>query len=187
MLDFNLILSLAKRHTDINEYLLSLYWASMQMNAKTIVELGAGQSTYALLVAAIETDGILYSIDVDEEYKAPLRNYPQGKEFLKHKSLIQIAGDDIEVVETWDKEIDFLLIDTSHLYDHTKRELETWPDFVRPGGIIAMHDTAHKKGFKIGCRTALNEWLQDVPKNKYTAIHLLDTKHIGMTFINKIF
>ena len=38
-------------------------------------------------------------------------------------------------------EIDLLFIDTSHLYEHTKQEIQTWFPHVASAGAIIFHDT----------------------------------------------
>lgn len=183
MIDFNFVLQLAGRNTDINEYLLSLYNIPVQMNAKMIVELGAGQSTYALTASANETKGQFYSIDVTEG--AIARGYSLENNPLKDEERYHfILGDDMEVVKTWDKEIDFLFLDTSHLLEHTRAELKAWLPLVREGGVIMMHDTAHKTGDGMGCRQALNEFLEE--NDNYFPLHLLDTKYIGMSILCKL-
>ena len=64
MIDRNFILNMAQQSNDINEYLMSLYNIPVQMNAKTIIEIGAGRSTFALVAAANKTEGTVTSIDI---------------------------------------------------------------------------------------------------------------------------
>ena len=49
-----------------------------------------------------------------------------------------IQADDLKL--DWDKPIDHLFIDTSHTYEQTLAELNKFGSFVRPGGIITLHD-----------------------------------------------
>lgn len=184
MLDFNYALQLAGRNTDMNEYILSLYNIVVQRNYKVVVELGAGQSTYALTAAVNATKGQFYSVDVTSV--APLRGFEQGEGVLeKEPRYHQIVLDDMDLVKKWDKEIDFLFIDSSHLYKHTLDELNSWPKFVKKGGIIMMHDTAHQSGIQMECRQALNEWLK-TNGDDYGVVHLLDTKIAGMSILLKL-
>jgi predicted O-methyltransferase YrrM len=39
--------------------------------------------------------------------------------------------------------IDFLFIDGDHLYDGVKRDFDLYSPFVKPGGIIALHDISY--------------------------------------------
>ena len=64
---------------------------------------------------------------------------------------------------------ELILIDSSHEYEATARELETWYDELAPGGLIVLHDTSRfattfdvtKAG---GVARALNEWRQKHPR-----------------------
>jgi predicted O-methyltransferase YrrM len=61
-----------------------------------------------------------------------------------------------------------ILIDSSHEYEATARELEAWYPALAPGGLIALHDTSRfatdfdvtKKG---GVARALREWREKHP------------------------
>ena len=39
------------------------------------------------------------------------------------------------------KTIDVLFIDTSHMYEHTKKEIECWFPFLSDNAIVIFHDT----------------------------------------------
>ena len=43
-------------------------------------------------------------------------------------------------------EIDLLFIDTSHEYEHTRREIEIWSPFLSATGTLIFHDTNMGKG-----------------------------------------
>ena len=47
----------------------------------------------------------------------------------------------MEIVKDWNIPIDCLFIDTSHQYKHTLDELNQWSKFVKPCGVIMLHDT----------------------------------------------
>jgi predicted O-methyltransferase YrrM len=97
-----------------------------------------------------------------------------------------MAGNDLDVVKTWNKPIDFLFIDTSHTYEQTTLEIQRWFPLVRKGGQIAMHDTAQEDIIFQGCRKALDEFLLTDEGKKYSVVHLLDTKIMGMSILNKL-
>jgi len=98
-----------------------MYDLLREIGAKTIVELGVrwGNSTVALLIYCHCNDSKLYSVDIESCDVA--------------KSIIKALGlegywtftqmDDMEYVNTWsgmdtaDRTIDFLFIDTDHTYD----------------------------------------------------------------------
>ncbi len=123
--------------TDIHEHLMTLYMLTVELNLKTIVELGTreGESTIALLEAARRIGGRVHSIDIDPCIKAKEMVRSYGLE----KYWVFTQGDDLEV--EWGKPIDHLFIDTSHLFEHTVKELEKYEPHVKRGGIITLHDT----------------------------------------------
>lgn len=183
-IDRNFVLNLAHESSDTNEYILSLYNIPKQMKAKTIVEIGAGRSTFALVAAAFETDGHVTSIDIGGE--GTLDRVQWGKETMKKESdgrftMLMQSSLDVE----WDKPIDFLFLDSEHTFDLTKAEMEKWFPKVRKGGVIMMHDTAAEGGQQVQCRQAFEEWYKK-HKKEYTVVHLLDTKIIGMSILVKI-
>ena len=123
--------------TDIHEHLTTLYMLTVEMKLKTILELGTrnGESTIALLTAAEKIGGKVYSIDVDRCLKA--KDKIKSYDLQKYWTFTQ--GDDLKV--KWKKPIDHLFIDTSHLFEHTLRELEKYEVYVKRGGLITFHDT----------------------------------------------
>jgi predicted O-methyltransferase YrrM len=126
-----------KAITDIHEHLTTLFMLTVQLRLNTILELGTrgGESTVALLYAAKEIGGKVFSIDVDEcaDAKRLVGTYCLEPywQFMR--------ADDL-VVE-WDKAVDHLFIDTSHSLDQTIKELKKYEPYVRRGGIITMHDS----------------------------------------------
>lgn len=51
-----------------------------------------------------------------------------------------VVGLSAEVAAGWDKEIDLLLIDGDHSVEGALADFSHWSPFVKPGGIIAVHD-----------------------------------------------
>lgn len=190
MMDRNTVLNCVGTSSDINEYLMTLYNLPVQIKAKTIVELGAGWSTVALTAAANFLDADFTSIDMGEG--SWYRSNPSDAHIWdEEKRITRILGDDMTVYETWDKDIDFLFLDTSHTFDQTQRELAYWPRWVKPGGIFVMHDTAHESGDGMGCRQALAERMVTpttavMGGGVFTVVHLLDTKIIGLSVMVRL-
>ncbi len=131
--------------------------------AQVVLELGVrnGASTAALLCGVEESDGHLWSVDVDQPQ-------PPGNEFLGHPRWTFIQGDDMDpaVYRQTPVEIDLLFIDSSHRYQHTFDELTTYGPRVRIGGVILLHDTElevapgsvqdEDKGYPV--RRAIQDW-----------------------------
>ena len=155
--------------TDIHEHLSTLYMLTVEFNLKKILELGTrtGESTIALLEAAKEIGGNVTSIDIDPCLEA--KKLITNTNLEDHWNFIQ--GNDLSI--QWNKEIDHLFIDTSHTYEQTIAELTKFVPFVKPGGIITLHDI-------ISCPevlSAINDYLHD-KKN----IKLIGTTSIGTTY-----
>lgn len=138
-------------------YVQALYEKAVDSKAKTIMELGVfiGQSTRALLKAAVETSGHLYSVEANGETLAWVAEALE-LESLNTSFFTPIHGDELEVAGRWTELIDFLLIDTDHTYKQTVSELETYSKLISMKGIIVLHDTNIPEE-----RQAINDWLKN--------------------------
>ena len=141
--------------TEINEHLTTLQMLTRELGLKRVLELGVctGQSTLAFLNAVKDIDGHVTSMDIED--------CPVAREAVTDEGLDDwwtfIEQDDM--AHPWREEIDHLFIDTSHAYHHTYEELEKYEPFVRPGGVITMHDIVTFPGVK----RAIDEYLEDRP------------------------
>ncbi len=139
------ILDHCRVRTDISDHLLALFGAAMSVSPRLIVELGVrtGESTGVLAKVARLCSSRLVSVDIDD--CSGVCDLP-GWLFAK--------GDDIEFAKTfpsWARErglpdrIDFLFIDTSHIYEHTVSEIRHWFPYLSPGAKVAFHDTNQRR------------------------------------------
>jgi glycosyltransferase involved in cell wall biosynthesis len=149
----SLLFERVRTKSDINEHLELLYRTVAGTGAQTIVELGVrgGNSTLALLAGAIETGG--HVVSVDHGKGAEYADEPPTWDVLQETSAMirdklglhsywtLVVRDDLELAEEFSDEIDLLMIDTSHSYEQTKSELESWGRKVANGGLIVIHDT----------------------------------------------
>lgn len=157
-LDYVWMLTL--RNSDTMEHLMTLYSLAVMSRAKTILEIGSGQSTFALTAAANENEGEFYSIDLGRS--SNLRLFPEGEGVLeKEPRYHSIEGNSMDVV--WDKPVDFFFLDSGHTYQLTYDELKKYTPFVKPGGFICMHDVGefHNEAFQ-DCRRAMLDFLNEV-------------------------
>ena len=119
--------------SDIHEHLPTFVELVETLDAQHVIELGTrtGVSTIAWLYALSRTGGRLTSIDIDER-----------PDIGDHDRWTFIQGDDCDpaITSTLDP-ADIVFVDTSHLYDHTVRELNIYRWLVKPGGLIVCHDT----------------------------------------------
>lgn len=160
MINLDYVWMLTLRDTDIKEHLMTLYSLAVMSKAKTILEIGAGQSTFALTAAANENEGQFYSIDISKS--ANLRLFPEGAGVLeKEPRYHSIEGSSMDVV--WDTPVDFFFLDSGHAYQLTYDELKKYTPFVKSGGFICMHDTAEFRNEAFAdCRRAMLDFLQEV-------------------------
>ncbi len=130
----------------ISDHICTIFSDVIVQNPTFIVELGTrgGESTKALVSAAYYCNATLLSIDLKERPKLKLT--PDLRKLWKF-----VQSDDIEFGENhfvnWCKKnsinptIDFLFIDSSHLYEHTLQEINTWFRFLSRNGAVLFHDT----------------------------------------------
>lgn len=147
----------AAKPTDIHQHLPTLYSLVVDSKAKAVLELGvrAGESTVAFLEAVEATGGHLTSLDIDpcEAARAMIKGYGlEARWTFVHE-------DDLVFGAAWDKSKpwDLIFVDSSHIYEHTKKEVALFEPLVRPGGIMAFHDTA---AFPHGVLEPIQEYLR---------------------------
>jgi len=105
-----------------------------------IVDLGSGSGTTsgAVLLTAID-DVHVHTYDIAENAIHSTKEFHRncGTSNRWHGEVM----DSVKAAsEFQDNFIDFLMIDTSHEYEHTVRELEAWAPKVQPGAPVWMHD-----------------------------------------------
>ena len=158
MITYDDVLKRSRIGTDITAHVVRLYDFTVQIpdREKVVVELGVrnGNSTVALLAAVNDSGGHLYSVDIKD---CPGVQDLYGEE----PNWTFIRGNDMEVVKSWNKPIDHLFIDTTHTFYHTLMELRDWGKWVKPGGIISLHDITNVEIMK-----AINRYRSENP-DKY--------------------
>lgn len=141
--------------SDIYEHLPTFVEICRELDAKKVIELGTrgGVSTIAWLYGMEQTDGHLWSVDIDP------------KPDLNHERWTFIQSDDLDVDLLRRLPVaDVVFIDTSHDYQQTLAELNVYRWKVRPGGKIILHDTelAHPFGVnrtpRFPVKTAIEEF-----------------------------
>lgn len=157
-----------KSSADISYHLPVLSMLITEFNLKHVVELGVrtGNSTLVLLEAANRIGGRVLSVDVDPCPEAKNRVDKAG--FSSVWKFLE--GNDLEIRESDVLQpIDFLFIDSSHLYKHTKAELEKYSAYLRGGSWIAFHDYVSFPGVT----RAVHEFVESLPHkpNFYPLVH----------------
>jgi hypothetical protein len=142
-----------EHNTDISSHLETLYSESVKMNPTNIVELGVctGQSSRAFSYVNLEVGSHVIGVDIENH---GYRNIQNSKFVL---------ADDCVYAEEYRKlygpNIDILFIDTSHLYDHTKKEIAAWFPLLSKKALVFFHDTClDGKGYKRRNGTTGENW-----------------------------
>jgi predicted O-methyltransferase YrrM len=161
--------------SDIQGHLEFLLEQAARRSAPTMLELGvrSGNSTAVLLYAAEQTGGHLWSVDLE----AP--RVPSWWALTGLWTFVQ--GDDLDtatIAELFPKalvDVDLLLLDTSHAYDHTLAELRAYVPRVRPGGMVCCHDTELEAPDLVG------------PQPPFPVARALDTycAETGLSWVNR--
>jgi len=134
-----------------------------------LVELGSYYGRSSSILGALAKDLDLNFVTVD--------NFSMGidteKTFYENMKKVNakfrvIKGKSTEVVNQIDNNIDFLFIDTTHIYEQCKIECDLYIPKVRTGGIIAFHDYGGKY---TGIKKAVDERKELI--NKMLAYSLL--------------
>jgi cephalosporin hydroxylase len=133
--------TLARKRSDISDHLPRLFVETLEMAPRLVVELGVrgGDSTFVLERAARLHGAALVSVDIDD--CARVSGYERWH-FVREDDVAFAAR-----FASWCSErgieprIDVLFIDTSHLYEHTKREIEAWFPLLSERCRVFFHDT----------------------------------------------
>ena len=135
----------------------------------TIVEIGSfqGASTIALATATETSKIPVYAIDPHEPFSGELNCYPFSQAdraafmtnildagVVERTKLINLPS--AQVVKCWNKQIGLLFLDGAHEEAAVFADLVNWAKFVKPSGIIALHDCVEDTS---GPRRALARFL----------------------------
>ncbi len=142
-LSYDDIVIRSKHISGMQHHMIRLYNLTKHLPLpRTVVELGTrfGESTMAFVAAVSDVGGHVYSVDIHDQRDHRLFNAA----LLNHEgdNLTFIRGDSLLVVQLWELPIDHLFIDTTHQYAQSINELNQWGKYVKPGGIISLHDTS---------------------------------------------
>lgn len=130
-----------------------LWEMAASIAARTVVEIGSlygGTLWYWLQLPNVE---LVVSVDLILDYE-PMRPdvLAARSEWPAWCRAHNVTADELRVVEgdshdpaTLEAasldEVDVLFIDGDHTYDGVEADFELWSPLVRPGGIVAFHDT----------------------------------------------
>lgn len=136
-----------------------LYNAVLNLpNDAVIVEIGSflGRSTTAMAYACRGTNRQIYAVDTfkgnasdfvkgqnnvsweGDDYLETFRKNLRNNGLLEH--VVPLQGLSGDIGKEWDRTIDFLFIDGSHVYEDVVNDFELFSPWVKPGALIALHD-----------------------------------------------
>ncbi len=154
---------------------ISMLWALIGGNGiSRIVQAGhyAGYSTLLLgfLLRAMGKRHALFSIDIDSavtDYTQQWTERAGLTDIVRLSVTDSAAADAVIAARSYLGGMpQLVLIDSSHNYDHTLKELDLWYQAVVPGGMIVMHDASiFAQSFDAaghgGVRRAALEWAKN--------------------------
>lgn len=149
----------------------------------TIVEIGSfkGKSTACLGLGSSKSVKI-HAIDT---FKGNDQDFFEGNQFsggsfldefnnnLKHADVLKKVKPHVgfsgDIGKIWNKKIDLLFIDGSHVYKDVKKDFDLFYPWVKEGGIIALHDVSP------GHPDVLRFWNKEIKKviKNYSNVHTL--------------
>jgi hypothetical protein len=134
--------------TDISSHLEPMFLEGLRANPGLIVELGVrgGEATFVLERVARRCRAPLVSVDIAD-----------CSTVSQYERWHFVQEDDVAFgrrVAAWCREqglpenIDLLVIDTTHLYEHTLAEIEAWFPHLSPTAVVMFHDTNLRRLFR---------------------------------------
>ena len=136
---------------------------SIKDEAPVIIELGSCFGLSSMIVARALQERLnskVYCIDAWEDGGSTIDG--KTREFVKNlwkadlsffelfqkgmsaagvlKDLTPIKGYTGDIARTWEQPADAIFIDANHSYEGVRGDVESWKNFVKPGGLIILHD-----------------------------------------------
>lgn len=137
--ELNEIIEFSHKRTAINDHLVTIFFESIGVSPKLIVELGvrSGNSTFVLERVAKLFGSRMISVDIEDcLYRS------------SYGAWTFVRRDDIDFAREFQKTymyqepcIDVLYIDTNHEFEHTCREIDAWFPLLSKKAKVFFHDT----------------------------------------------
>ena len=136
------ITSLETIDSDISSHYARIYQKSLSVSPKLIVELGISHSGNSSKIISLINEEIgSRSIGVDIE-RCDYSFVKNGTFFLfDDVEFANLNADHLKGL------VDVLFVDTSHLYQHTTREIAAWFPLLSESAMIIFHDTNLRSSF----------------------------------------
>jgi predicted O-methyltransferase YrrM len=132
--------------SDIHDHLGAIFAETVRAAPRLIVELGTrgGVSTLALLAAAEVTGAPVLSVDIEDCSGVDIPPRFRRRWHFQRGDDVAFAGEPFErfcAEKGLPPEADVIFVDTSHVYEHTRDEIDRWLPRLAPRGAMIFHDT----------------------------------------------
>ena len=153
---------------DVCQFIGSL----IKMNGyKNVLEIGVFEGeTSVKMIEALPTGGKYTGIDINDYRKIDFNKAGKGWNF--------ILGESIKVLANMpEHHFDFIFVDGDHSWDNILPEFKEIERVIKPGGVIAYHDTIHIADVK--------KLIEYVNHYKYNTITLNTSEGRGLSLIQR--
>ena len=165
-----------------SRHYLTLYSIILGIEAKSVLEVGAGFSTQTILAALKETGGKLMTFDM-RDLKGTGNPESLRTEFANAWTYVQ--GDTRNTLHTIEKmTFDVILHDGSHEWRVVLKDLRKILPHIKQNGLLLVHDTEHPAfRLKFATRLALIGYRHEIVTLPYgyglTIVRILGNKRNG--------
>jgi cephalosporin hydroxylase len=123
-------------------------------------EIGVDRGVFSEAILEIANPKKLHLIDL---FQFDYQISHIEKKFANNKKIDIVKSDSVSSAELFEDEyFDWIYIDTDHVYETTKAELNAFANKIKPGGYISGHDyfqTGVSNGFSYGVMSAVHEFV----------------------------
>ena len=174
---YKTIMTIQEKCNYIKEFVPSVWsghskfadWLMRYKNPSVMVDLGvdSGCSTFSFAVCGI---GTVYGIDwFRGDPNTGYRDEKTKIEVMKHINVLDLFNVNImhmsfdDALRDWTLPIDILHIDGYHAYDAVSHDYREWTKFLKPNGVVLLHDTCTEW-------LSVKEWFHEIqePKLNFT-------------------
>lgn len=127
---------------------LAEYFA--KLGFKTGVEVGVYKGGYSIELCRANPELKLYCVDIwgindqhssEKAKRIHIKIYKYAKWKLARYNTVLIRDFSMNAVRQFDdNSLDFVYIDSEHVYQEVKQDVTEWAKKVKPGGIVSGHD-----------------------------------------------
>jgi O-methyltransferase len=154
---------------DVCEFIGSLI---KMTGAANVLEIGVFEGeTSVKMIEALPYGGKYTGIDINDYLNHDLNSFGADVEF--------ILGESIQVMQGMDPEqFDLIFVDGNHGWDNILPEFKEAERIIKPGGIMAYHDTIHIADVK--------KLMEYAAQYNYNVITLNTSEGRGLSLIQKL-